>query len=183
MLAPLSRPGHKPTVTDPGSAVGQGTLNRAQAPHVDDPENAGRNQAGRFTKGCSGNGTGNPKGTRNKASLLLDKMASGEAGAVLGALLEKAKRGDVAAATTVLARLWPVQKGRSITLDLPRIVTAADVTIALETITMAIGSGEITPEEGAAVAGVLEQHRKAIETQALELRIARLEAQGRDGTT
>jgi hypothetical protein len=89
----------------------------------------------------------------------------------------------VAAATTVLARLWPVQKGRSITLDLPRIVTAADVTIALETITMAIGSGEITPEEGAAVAGVLEQHRKAIETQALELRPARLEAQGRDGTT
>ena len=89
----------------------------------------------------------------------------------------------MAAATTVLARLWPVQKGRSITLDLPRIVTAADVTIALETITMAIGSGEITPEEGAAVAGVLEQHRKAIETQALELRIARLEAQGRDGTT
>jgi hypothetical protein len=95
MLAPLSRPGHKPTVTDPGSAVGQGTLNRAQAPHVDDPENAGRNQAGRFTKGCSGNGTGNPKGTRNKASLLLDKMASGEAGAVLGALLEKAKRREM----------------------------------------------------------------------------------------
>jgi hypothetical protein len=62
-------------------------------------------------------------------------------------------------------------------------VTAADVTMALETITVAIGSGQITPEEGAAVAGVLEQHRKAIETLKLEQRIARLEAQARDGTT
>jgi hypothetical protein len=150
---------------------------------MDDPEIAGRDQAGRFTKGCSGNATGKPKGARNKASLLLDKMASGEAGAVLRAILDKAKRGDVAAATTVLARIWPAQKHRTITLDLPRIVTAADMTMALETITVAIGCGQITPEEGAAVAGVLEQHRKAIETLELEQRIARLEAQARNGTT
>jgi hypothetical protein len=108
-------------------------------------------------------------------------LASAEARAVLRALLEKAKGGDVAAATTVLARLWPVQKGRSIALDLPHIMTAADVTAALDTITAAIACGQITPEEGAAIGGVVEQHRKAIETMELEQRIARLEA--RDGGT
>jgi hypothetical protein len=148
---------------------------------MEDPEISGRDQAGRFTKGRSGNLAGKPRGTRNKASMLLDRLASAEARAVLRALLEKAKGGDVAAATTVLARLWPVQKGRSIALDLPHIMTAADVTAALDTITAAIACGQITPEEGAAIGGVVEQHRKAIETMELEQRIARLEA--RDGGT
>lgn len=148
---------------------------------MDDPDISGRDQAGRFTKGRSGNIAGKPKGVRNKASLLLDRLASAEAGAVLLALLDKAKHGDVAAATTVLARLWPVQKGRSIALDFPHIGTAADVTTALDTISAAIACGQITPEEGAAIASVVEQHRKAIETLELEQRIARLEA--RDGGT
>jgi hypothetical protein len=144
--------------------------------HMVDPENAGRDQAGRFTKGRSGNVAGKPKGARNRASLLLDRMAQAEAAVVLRAVIDKAKRGDMTAAATILARLWPVQKGRSITLDLPHIVTAADVTVALGTISAAIGCGQITPEEGAAIAAVVEQHRKAIETRELEQRIARLEA-------
>ena len=72
-----------------------------------------------------------------------------------------------------------MQKGRNVTLDLPHIATTADVIAALGTISAAISCGEITPEEGAAIAGVVEQHRKAIETLELEQRIARLEA--RDG--
>jgi Family of unknown function (DUF5681) len=144
--------------------------------HMADPENAARDQAGRFAKGRSGNVTGKPKGARNRASLLLDKMAQADAAAVLRAVLDKAKRGDMTAATTVLARLWPVQKGRSIALDLPHIATAEDVIAALDVINAAIGCGQITPDEGAAIAGVVEQHRKAIETVELEQRIARLEA-------
>jgi len=73
--------------------------------HMADPENAGRDQAGRFAKGRSGNVTGKPKGARNRASLLLDKMAQADAAAVLRAVLDKAKRGDMTAAATILARL------------------------------------------------------------------------------
>jgi hypothetical protein len=142
---------------------------------MSDPENAGRDQAGRFAKGRSGNVAGKPKGARNRASLLLDKMAQAEAAAVLRAVIDKAKCGDMMAAATILARLWPVQKSRSIKLNLPPIATAADVTAALDVISAAIGCGQITPEEGSAIAGIVEQNRKAIETQQLEQRIASLE--------
>jgi hypothetical protein len=40
----------------------------------------------------------------------------------------------------------------------------------------AVATGELTPGEGTALAGIVEQHRKAIETQELEQRIAALEA-------
>jgi hypothetical protein len=39
----------------------------------------------------------------------------------------------------------------------------------------AMGAGEITPEEGAAFAAVLEVKRRAIETTELEARVAALE--------
>jgi hypothetical protein len=38
-----------------------------------------------------------------------------------------------------------------------------------------MAEGEITPDEAATIAGVLESKRKAIETVELEARIARLE--------
>jgi hypothetical protein len=130
----------------------------------------------RFTPGQSGNPAGRRKGARNKANLLLDQMALADARAVLRALLDRAKAGDVTAATTVLARLWPIQKGRAVTLDLPPIVAAADVTAALGVIVAAVGHGEITPEEGQSIADVVERKRRAIETVELEQRIAELEA-------
>ncbi len=75
----------------------------------------------------------------------------------------------------VLARVWPVRRGRPVSLPLPSIETASDVVKALGMVATAVGAGEITPEEGAAVAGVLEIKRKAIETSELETRITTLE--------
>jgi len=46
---------------------------------------------------------------------------------------------------------------------------------ALGLVATAVGAGELTPEEGASVAAVLEIKRKAIETADLEARIAKLE--------
>ncbi len=40
----------------------------------------------------------------------------------------------------------------------------------------AVAAGEITPDEGQAVAAVLETQRRAIETSQLEQRLAALEA-------
>jgi hypothetical protein len=48
--------------------------------------------------------------------------------------------------------------------------------IAVGTVTQAVAAGDLTPEEAQSVAALLEIQRRAIETAALERRIAALEA-------
>src|SRR5262249_8027880 len=64
---------------------------------------------------------------------------------------------------------------RPIRLDLPRIEAASDVLKAYAATIAAMARGEITPDESARVATVLEAKRKAIETVEIERRIATLE--------
>ena len=68
------------------------------------------------------------------------------------------------------------RKGRPIVVDLPVVADAAGVVEALARITAAAAGGEITTDEAAALAGLVETQRRAIETQELEARIAALEA-------
>ena len=137
----------------------------------------GRRGPGRpFVKGQSGNPKGPPTGSRNRASLLLDRMADGEAEAVLASVLTAAKAGDMAAAKLLLDRIWPTRKGRLVHLELPELRTPADLAAALGAVGQAVGRGAISLEEGSAVAAVLEGQRRAIETAQLEQRLAALEA-------
>ena len=68
------------------------------------------------------------------------------------------------AAEMVLARIWPVKRGRPVSLMLPPTKAAADIVAALGAIADAVATGDVTPDEGHAVAGILEAKRKAIET-------------------
>ena len=66
---------------------------------------------------------------------------------------------------------------RPVRLRLPEIGGAQDVLSALATTIKAMGLGEITPDEAATIAGVLDAKRRAIEAVQLEERIAKLEQQ------
>ena len=120
-------------------------------------------------------GPGRPEGSRNKASIALDKLAEADGEEILRATLNDAKAGDPNARKLVLDRIWPIRKGRPVSLSLPSIATGADVVAALGLVAEAVGAGELTPEEGASVASVLEIKRKAIETAELDARITALE--------
>lgn len=140
-------------------------------------EDTGGNQRGRpFQPGQSGNPAGRPKGSRHAALAALDAIGSEGAQDVLKKVVEDAKAGDLRAAEILLARLWPVRKGRPIALDLPRLETPGDVVKATATIAEAVAAGEVTPEEGQAVAAIVETHRRALETEEIERRLAALEA-------
>ena len=128
-----------------------------------------------FPKGTSGNRRGRPVGSRNRATLVLDAMASGQAEAVLQQVLTTALAGDLRAAEVILARVWAPRKGRPLRIDLPRLASADDVLRASEAIVAAVGEGALTPEEAKDLASVLEVHRAAIATLDLETRLARLE--------
>jgi hypothetical protein len=134
------------------------------------PETRGRP----FEPGNPG-GPGRPVGSRNKATLALDQIADDAGKAILEKMVEAAKGGDLRAAELVLQRIWPARKSRPIALALPAIQSASDVVAAVGAVADAVGTGEITPDEGQAVASILEAKRRAIETVDLEARLSALE--------
>jgi hypothetical protein len=68
------------------------------------------------------------------------------------------------AAEILLRRVWPERKGRPLRFAMPPITGSSDLPAALGAVVMAIGNGELTPDEAQAVCAVLEAQRKAIET-------------------
>jgi Xaa-Pro aminopeptidase len=92
------------------------------------------------------------------------------------AVVEAAKAGDMRAADILLKRLWPERKGRPVLVDLPPLDTPAGIVSGLTAVARAVGAGDLSPEEGQAVAAILEGQRRALETMDLEARLAALEA-------
>lgn len=128
----------------------------------DDAATTGEKQGNRFAKGKSGNPAGRAKGARHAALVALDAIGSAAATAILERVILDAKAGDMRAAEIVLGRIWPVRKGRAITLPLPDVRTAADVTEAMATVIKAMAVGDLSPEEAVAVSAVIEGQRRAI---------------------
>jgi hypothetical protein len=128
----------------------------------------------RFQPGNPG-GPGRPQGSRNKATLALDKIAEEAGEDILNKMVEAAMSGEMRAAELVLQRIWPARKSRPIALTLPAIQSASDVVAAVGAVADAVGAGDITPDEGQAVASILEAKRRAIETVTLEARLTALE--------
>jgi hypothetical protein len=140
------------------------------------PENSERKQArGRWPRGTSGNPAGKPKGARHTALLALDALGAANARDVLASVVGAAKAGDMRAADILLRRLWPERKGRPVALDLPPMASAADIVGALGAVAGAVAAGDLSPEEGQAVAAIMEAQRRAIETAELAARVERLE--------
>ena len=139
-----------------------------------DEETTSDRKPGLFEPGGPG-GPGRRAGSRNKATLALDKIADDAGEDILKKMVEAALDGDRHAAELVLQRIWPTRKSRPIALALPSIQSASDVVAAVGAIADAVGAGEITPDEGQAVASILEAKRRAIETVDLESRLSALE--------
>lgn len=136
-----------------------------------------RDEKGRFRPG----NPGRPKGARHVALVALDAIGSEAAADVLRKVIEEAKAGDMRAAEILMRRLWPEQKGRPVSFALPELRTAADAVQAVGAIAQAVAAGDLTPDEGQAVAAVVETHRRTLETAELVARIEALEARQGNG--
>ena len=90
------------------------------------PENTGRDQAGRWRKGASGNRAGKPRGARHKATLAAETLLEGEAQALSRKAVELALRGDVSALRLCLDRIVPPRKDRPVYFELPKMQEAKD---------------------------------------------------------
>jgi Family of unknown function (DUF5681) len=132
---------------------------------------AGKQRGAPFQKGQSGNPSGKPPGTRNKTTMLAEKLMQDDAKEVVKVVLDAAKGGDMTAARLILERIAPVRKGRPVYFDLPPVQTAADIAAAMAALMTAMASGDLTPDEAATVASVLEMRRQTLEVSEFELRL------------
>ena len=128
-----------------------------------------------WKKGQSGNIGGKPKGAINHATRLVMGLMESGAADVAKVIIDAAKGGDLAAAKMVLERLAPPMRERPIRIGLPATVSAQGCSEAQDAILQAVGAGDLLPGEGATLAGIIENRRKAIETVELEQRITALE--------
>jgi thioredoxin-like negative regulator of GroEL len=120
-------------------------------------------------------GPGRPPGSRNRSTAWLDALGGEGIENVIRTVKQAAEGGNMQAASIMLARTWPNRRGRPVPLDLPEVRTAAGLVEAQAAVIAAMARGELSPDEAAAVASVLEAQRRAIETHDHEPRIRELE--------
>lgn len=144
------------------------------------PENTGKQQEGdpangRFQPGQSGNPSGRPKGSKNRATLLLRDLLEADGEAVIQRAIRDAKKGKPIALRLVLERLIPPARSSVATIELPRVAKAADVAEAAREVIAAAARGELSLAEAREWMALIERQRAAIETQDLAVRLEVLE--------
>jgi hypothetical protein len=138
--------------------------------------NNGRSTEGRDERGRFGPGNqGRPQGARHRATLAAEALLDGEAEALTRKCVELALGGDAVAMRLCLERILPVRKGRPVQIELPEIATPSAALRASSAVISAVATGDVTPDEGAALAGLVELQRRAIETVELEDRLLAVE--------
>ena len=141
-----------------------------------DPPQLPRNRL--FQKGRSGNPAGRKPGCRNRATVAAEALLEGEAQALTRKAVELALEGDTTALRLCLERIVPQRRSRAIAFDTPRIDRVEDLAPAIGSIFQEVAGGRIRLDEGAALVGMLEAKRRAMETIDLEKRLRLLETQG-----
>lgn len=127
----------------------------------------------KFKPGRSGNPTGRPRGTKNKANALRARIVE-EIPVIVDNLIEAAKGGDMQAARLLIERAIPTLRAEEarVTLDLPDDAPLSEQGTA---ILRAVADGRITPSQGATMVQSLAGLARIIEISDLEERIAALE--------
>jgi hypothetical protein len=121
---------------------------------------------------------GRQKGSRNRASLLLEELLEGEAQELGRKAIERAKDGDVQCLRLCLERLLPPRRDRHVTFSVPEIKTAQDAVAFAGEVLSKTAAGELTPSEAADLGKLVENYVRALETTDLERRLAELEQRG-----
>ena len=128
------------------------------------PKLPGQGRGRPFEKGRSGNPSGRRPGSRNKATLAAATLLAGESEALTRKAVELALAGDPTAMRLCVERLLPPCRERTVKFTLPPIESVSDVSAAMRAVTAALAKGNITPDEAATIAGVVETSARAIET-------------------
>ncbi len=135
-----------------------------------------RTRRGQFAKGTSGNPSGRPCGSRNKATLLAEQLIQDDAEAIVGKLVELAKKGEPHALRLCVERLVSVRKERTIDLDVRPMENTHDLPLTFPDVLIAVAEGRITPGEGQSLANMMVAHSQNLQANELARRVQELES-------
>ena len=123
---------------------------------------------------------GRPRGVPDKRTALRE-MLEPHAPELFGIVVSKAKEGDMTAMRLCLERLAPPIKAR----DEPVSMSQLDGSLAdnARVVVRAMGAGDISPDQAAAVLAAFASQVRVVEATELEQRIAVLEAAAAKGRT
>lgn len=139
------------------------------------PEKTGRNHAGRWQPGHSGNPAGKPRGCRHRATQAALELLEAETEAITRVAITRALKADMGAVRLILERLVPVAKDMPVQFEAPKLESAADLPGAVAAILEAVSTGNLTITDGARLAGMLRDMAAALETHEFERRLTELE--------
>ena len=136
----------------------------------------------KFKKGQSGNPSGRPRGSRNKATLLADQIFDeklfgndNKADAIISKTIALAENGDTACIRLCLDRIAPVRRDRPTCFALPNMAEAKDAVKASAAIVAAVASGDLTPTEAAELSKVVDSYARTLQAAEFEERLLKLE--------
>lgn len=127
-----------------------------------------------FQKGVSGNPSGRPKGSMDKRAMLrvlLEPFAV----ELVSKLIEQAREGNMQAMKLLIERIIPPLRESPIDIQLPELSNAEACSSAQAKIVNALATGKLMCSEANAISGLVENRRKALETNELAERLAALE--------
>ena len=126
-----------------------------------------------FIKGQSGNPQGRPKGSGISAQLR--QAIEGEAEAIIKAMIEQAKAGDMQAAKALLDRVLPALKPESQAIHLPELVAAGTMAEKARAAIDAAGAGAVSPSTASDLVAAIAGLARVVEVTELQQRLDELE--------
>ena len=129
-----------------------------------------------FVKGQSGNPAGRQRGSRNKRTILSEKLFDEHAEELTRNAIELANKGHAAALHVCMDRVFPRGKHRPVNFELRPITTVADALAAMGDILQAVADGDLTAPEAAELSKMVQNVGQTATNAALEGRVAALES-------
>lgn len=130
-----------------------------------------------FKSGKSGNPSGRPKGSGSRQQLF-SSLVEPYKEALFETAINLALGGNETMLRLFLERMLPSKPtDDAITVQMPLTNdnSATGLSMYGETILHAVSQGEITPEQGKAIMGVIDTQRKNVETSELSIRLLEIE--------
>jgi hypothetical protein len=115
-----------------------------------------------FQPGQSGNPAGRPPGSRNKSTVVVEKLLDDSAGELTTAAITQATGGDSAVLRACMDRVAPRLRHRPLDFALPDLVTLADTPPAINAIAQGLAHGELDLEEAAALMRAVREFSQAV---------------------
>jgi len=129
-----------------------------------------------FVKGQSGNPAGRQPGSRNKRTILAEKLFTEDAEPLWRSATKLAHTGHGVAMKLCVDRALPIGRHRPVDFDLRPIADAADALAAQYDIAQAVAEGRLTTSEADDLSRMVAHIGQTATNATLEPRVAELEA-------